>query len=53
MELQFINAGTNGSKIAYRLKDSPGLPHGFRYKDLKIDEDTCCYTVGDKWSVWI
>jgi hypothetical protein len=45
--------GCCGSPIVYGLKDSPSLPHGFGYKELKIDEYTYCYTVGDKWCVWI
>ena len=44
--------GCCGSPIMYGLKDSPSLPHGFGYADLKIDEDTCCYTTGEKFCVW-
>ena len=45
--------GCCGSPIIYGLKDSPSLPHGFGYADLRIDEETCCYKAGDKACVWI
>jgi hypothetical protein len=45
--------GCCGSPIVYGLKDSPSLPHGFGYKDLKIDEDACRYAVGEKGSIWV
>ena len=32
---------------------SPSLPHGFGYDNLRIDEETCLYKVGDKACVWI
>jgi len=44
--------GCCGSPIMYGLKDSPSLPYGFGYADLKIDEDTCRYTTGEKFCVW-
>ena len=45
--------GCCGSPIIYGLKDSPSLPHGFGYDNLRIDEETCLYKVGDKACVWI
>jgi len=45
--------GCCGSPIIYGLKNSPNLPHGYGYDNLKIDEETCCYKVKDKACVWI
>ena len=45
--------GHCGSPIIYGLKDSTSLPHGFGYDNLRIDEETCHYKVGDKACVWI
>jgi hypothetical protein len=45
--------GCCGSPIIYGLKNSSSLPYGFGYDNLKIDEETCCYTVKNKNCVWI
>jgi len=45
--------GHCGSPIIYGLKNSQSLPYGFGYENLKIDENTCCYTVKDVTSVWM
>jgi len=45
--------GHCGSPIIYGLENSPSLPHGFGYANLKINGKTCRYTKGYKWSVWI